>query len=228
MRSASVPVGLIAAAVAFRTIAPCAGTAVHEWIMSLIQSAMNTPAHLILGLGVLSRPGSPNVNLAAAAGSLLPDLSLYLLVSHALFVGNVPPSIVFGEMYYSDAWQRIFAIDNSVFVWLCAAAVGWWLRRDWLMVFGIAGILHVATDLPLHHDDGRQHLWPFSDWVFESPISYWDPSRYGSIVGPLEAMLCLAVAVWMFHRFRSLGSRAMILLLAASEVLPALGSILLF
>ena len=207
---------------------PGAAIAVHEPILPLIQFAMNTPAHLILGLGVLSRPDSPKVNLAAAAGSLLPDLSLYLLGSYALFVSNVPPGIVFGEMYYSDAWQRIFAIDNSVFVWLCAGAAGWWFRRDWLMVFGIAGILHVATDLPLHHDDGRQHFWPISDWIFESPISYWDPSRYGGIVGPLEVLLCMALAVWMFRRFRSLGSRAMILLLAASEVLPALGPVLFF
>ena len=214
--------------VAFRTVAPGKAIAVHEPILPLIRFTMNTPAHLILGLGVLSRPGSPKVNLAAAAGSLLPDLSLYLLGSYALFVRSVPPNIVFGEMYYSDAWQRIFAIDNSVFVWLCAATAGWWLRRDWLMVFGIAGILHVATDLPLHHDDGRQHLWPFSDWVFESPISYWDPSRYGGIVGSLEGILCLALAVWMFRRFRSLGSRAMIVVLAASELLPALGPILLF
>ena len=188
---------------------------------------MNTPAHLILGLGILSRPGSPKVNLAAAAGSLLPDLSLYLLVFHALFIGNVPSGIVFGEMYYSAAWQRVFAVDNSVFVWLCAAMAGWWFRRDWLMVFGIAGILHVVTDLPLHHDDGRQHLWPFSDWVFASPVSYWDPSRHGGIIGPLEGMLCLALAVWMFRRFRSPVSRAMIVLLAASEVPPVLGPALL-
>ena len=189
---------------------------------------MNTPAHLLLGMGAFARPNSPKINLAAFAGSLVPDLSLYLLVSYALFVSEIPPNVVFGELYYSTEWQRIFAFDNSVFVWLGIAVAGWWLRRDWLLVFGIAGILHVGTDLPLHHDDGRQHFWPLSDWVFESPVSYWDPAQYGNIIGPIEGVLCVAIAFWMFRRFRSFVSRALISLLVALEVLPILGAMLQF
>ena len=31
-------------------------------------------------------------------------------------------------------------------------------------------LLHVFGDLPLHHDDGHRHFFPFSDWRFESPV----------------------------------------------------------
>jgi len=35
--------------------------------------------------------------------------------------------------------------------------------------------LHALFDFPLHHDDGHRHFWPFSEFRFDSPVSYWDP-----------------------------------------------------
>ena len=187
---------------------------------------MNTPAHLIVGMAAFARPNAARLNVAAFAGSLAPDVSLYVLGTYALFIKQISPSIVFGQMYFSDEWQRVFAIDNSVFLWLALAFAGYWIRRDWLFVFGLAGLLHISTDFLLHHDDGRQHFWPLTDWVFSSPISYWDPSRYGWIVGPAEGLLCLVLAVWMCFKFRTLLARAMIAALAATEIVPVLGPLL--
>ncbi len=187
---------------------------------------MNTPAHLVLGMAALARPNSPRVNTAAFAGSLLPDLSLYLMGFWALFIQNIPPGIVFGQLYYSEAWQTVFAIDNSFFVWTAFVLAGYWFRKDWLFVFGLAGLLHILFDFPLHHDDGRPHFFPVSDWVFSSPISYWDPRHYGNIVGAIEAVLSLFLAVWMCLKFRSLLARSMIVVLLAAELVPTLGSIL--
>jgi len=183
---------------------------------------MNTPAHLILGSAILARRGEWKVNLAAVAGSLAPDVSLYLLAAHALFIQQLPSSVVFGQMYFSEAWQGIFAVDNSVFVWLLLLAIAVVTRLWALRVFAIGGLLHLATDFPLHHDDGRPHFWPLSDWVFASPVSYWDPAHYGRIVGSLEILLCLALCGALFHRFRGWPARGGILLLVLATTVPGL------
>ena len=195
-------------------------------IGSLGHRDLNTPAHLILGTAVFARPNAAAITAAALAGSLLPDVSLYAMGSYALFVQDIPPSIVFGQLYFSGPWQQVFAIDNSFFVWLLVVLAGYWLRRDWLIVLGAAAILHLLTDFPLHHDDGRQHFWPFTDWVFSSPVSYWDPAHYGQIVSALEVSLCIALCVLLFRRFKSIAARGLVCAAALLETLPAAGAMM--
>jgi len=177
---------------------------------------MNTPAHLIFGAGAFARPGAPGVTAAALAGALIPDLSLYVLGGWALYVQQIPPSVVFNELYFSDAWQRIFAIDNSLPLFGLLLALGLWLRKPVLVAFAGAAVLHLLLDLPLHHDDGRPHFWPFSDWVFESPVSYWDSARHARVIAPIEGAACLLLVVGLWRRFRGwparLGFGALLLL----------------
>lgn len=159
---------------------------------------MNTPAHLLLGAAAFGR-GERKLIWAALAGSLLPDLSLYLLVGVSLYVLDLPAQTVFRELYYSDLWQTIFAIDNSVFLWSGVLALAVWRRVPWAIALAGAALLHIAFDLPLHHDDGRAHFWPFSDWIFESPFSYWDHRHGADMVAPVAAVLSVicAVLLWM-------------------------------
>lgn len=183
---------------------------------------VNTPAHLILGSALLARRGEWKVNTAAVVGSLAPDVSLYLLAAHALFIQHQPSSIVFDQMYFSEAWQKIFAVDNSFFVWLVLLAIAGLARLRWLGIFAIAGLLHLATDFPLHHDDGRPHFWPLSDWIFASPVSYWDPAHYRTIVGMLESGLCLVLCIPLFRRFHGWPARSAIVLAALAVTAPNL------
>ena len=181
---------------------------------------MNTPAHLIFGLAAFGKPGMPLVILAALIGALLPDLSLYLLAGFELFIRGTDPNIVFGEMYFSDTWQTVFAIDNSFIVWGVVLGIGLMLRSAPLVALAGAALLHIAFDFPLHNDDGRAHFWPFSDWVFASPVSYWDRDHYAGIVAPIEMVVSLALCIWCFTRFTSWQMRALIVGLAAMELLP--------
>ena len=88
---------------------------------------------------------------------------------------------------------------------------------------GDAGpLLHLGLDLPLHHNDGRAHFQPFTDWVFESPLSYWDPAHYGWLVGPVEAAVCAALAWALWRRFRSRVAHALIAVALVAELVPAL------
>ncbi|WP_367278205.1 hypothetical protein [uncultured Roseobacter sp.] len=123
---------------------------------------MNTPAHLLIGAAVMGRKGNLTVVGAAMIGALLPDLSLYLLAGSALYVFGIPPQIVFDELYFSEAWQTIFAIDNSFVVWGGLFALGLWRGVPWAVALTGAALLHLCLDFPLHHDDGRAHFWPLS------------------------------------------------------------------
>lgn len=178
---------------------------------------MNTPAHLIIGLAAFGKPGRPRVTAAALAGALLPDLSLYAMTAGALALGHSPRRI-FDEFYFSDAWQSVFRIDNSVPLWLVVLGLGLWLRRGWVVALAGAALLHIASDLPLHHDDGRAHFWPFTDWVFASPFSYWDARRGAGWIAPLEVLLVLGLAIWCWRRFAGWPVRAVIAVAVLGEL----------
>lgn len=160
---------------------------------------MNTPAHLLIGAAVMGRSGDRPLIWAAMAGALLPDLSLYLMAGVSLFLLSIPPEVVFRELYYSDAWQTVFAIDNSFLIWGALCAVALWRKSPWAIALTGAALLHLMLDFPLHHDDGRPHFWPLSGWIFESPISYWDTRHGATWIAPIEAAAAsfCALLLWM-------------------------------
>lgn len=189
---------------------------------------MNTPAHLLLGAAIFSKPDQPKTNLAALIGALLPDLSLYLLVAWNIYVLGISPEEVFGSYYFSDSWQRIFAIDNSFILWGGLFAIALWIKRDWLIALSGSGLIHVATDFLLHNDDARRHFWPLSDWVFYSPVSYWDRDHFGNYVGPLEALLCLGLIVILWRRFHSFWVRGILVVAGVLQIVPHVAFFLMF
>ena len=182
--------------------------------------ALNTPAHLVFGMAAFGRPGEPRITAAALAGSLLPDLSLYLMAGWELALMRTPPEVVFREMYYSPVWQAVFAVDNSIPLWGAVLAAGLWARRAWVVTLAGAALLHLAFDLALHADDARRHLWPLTDWVFASPLSYWDRRYHGDLVGPLEIAATLALGFWLWRRHRGVVARAVVAALMIAEAAP--------
>lgn len=181
---------------------------------------MNTPAHLIFAVAAFAQPNQRRHTTAAVVGALAPDLSLYLMAGVSLFVLGISPDHVFGTLYFSDAWQQVFKVDNSFLVWGAGFALGWWRGSRTAMIFAASGLMHLAFDFPLHHDDGRAHFWPLSDWVFQSPISYWDTSHHAGIIGPIEMGLSLLFCGILMRRFTSLRSRFLIAALAIVQLAP--------
>ncbi|MEC9431852.1 MAG: cobalamin biosynthesis protein CobQ [Pseudomonadota bacterium] len=183
---------------------------------------MNTPAHLIFAAAAFARPGARGRNLAALAGGFAPDLSLFLLIGWAKLVAGRSPHEIFREDYVSPLWQGIFRVDNSIPLWGALLAAGMVLRRELLAVFAGAALLHLAFDLPLHHSDARPHFWPLSEWVFRSPLSYWNPARHGHLVGAAEVAACVALCALLWRRFRSRPARALIAAGLLAELAPGL------
>jgi membrane-bound metal-dependent hydrolase YbcI (DUF457 family) len=183
---------------------------------------MNTPAHLIFGAVVFGRPGVRHATKAAVLGSLLPDLSLYLLAGVSIHVLGIPPARVFAELYFSPAWQAVFAIDNSFPLWGLLMAVALWQKWAVVRAFAGGGLLHLGFDFLLHNEDARRQFWPLSDWVFRSPFSYYDPARHGEVIGALEILLCLMFSVILWRRYPAVAARVLIALAILLELLPGL------
>lgn len=189
---------------------------------------MNTPAHLILGLAACSRRSKPGSGRWAALGSLIPDLSLYLMAGIALLVMQIPAEQVFGELYYSAWWQAVFSVDNSAVLWGLVLLVALKLKSVPLIAVSSAALLHIALDFPLHHDDGRAHFWPVSEWVFQSPFSYWDSNHHASIIAPLGIIVVLISAVVLWRRWSDWRRRAVVVLACIAELWVARQWLLFF
>lgn len=189
---------------------------------------MNTPAHLIFGLAAFGKAGRPAVTGAALAGAIIPDLSLYLMAGTHLFVFGTDPQVVFGQLYYSEAWQSIFRIDNSFILWGIAFVIGLMIRSQVIIALCGAALLHLSLDFGLHHDDGRAHFWPLSTWIFVSPVSYWDPAHYGNIVGPIEIAASLVCCVLLWRRYIGKWMRGLIVSLALMEAAPGIMFAIMF
>jgi hypothetical protein len=177
---------------------------------------MNTPAHILIGWAAFARKGDNRVVAAAIIGGLAPDLSLYLMAGVSLFLLNIPPSVVFGELYFSPTWQTIFSIDNSFIVW--GALLAWAMHKRHAAGIALcaAAILHLVLDFPLHHDDGRAHFWPLTSWVYESPLSYWDRNHHANLLAPVAAVLAVISGIAILRegwkRWRSLAVIALVVM----------------
>ena len=180
---------------------------------------MNTPAHLIMGAAAFGRPGHRRITVAALFGSLAPDISLYAMVSWLIYVLGVEPRVVFGQYYFSSAWQRVFAVDNSMVLWGLALGLAAWSRNPALIAFAGAALLHLVFDFPVHNNDARMHFWPVTDWVFVSPISYWDSRFHAAIIGPLELGIAMLLSAFMLARYKTFRARGLIFVLAGFEIM---------
>lgn len=183
---------------------------------------MNTPTHLILGAAAFAKPGAPWITVAALAGAMVPDLSLYLMAGWHLMILGTSPQVVFGQLYYSEGWQSIFAIDNSFVLWGIALLAAFIAKKPVWIAFTGAAFLHLLFDFPLHNHDARQHFWPLTDWVFVSPVSYWDPAHHGTLVARLEIAFALILLVVLWRRFRGVWHRIAIGAAGIAQLAPAL------
>ena len=182
---------------------------------------MNTPAHLIFAATAFGKPARPAVTAAALFGALLPDLSLYLMAGFSLYVLGYSGGYVFDVLYYSDAWQRVFSVDNSFVLWGAGLAAALYYRSAWAIALTGGALLHLALDFPFHTHDARAHFWPLTDWKFHSPLSYWDPNAGGRVISIIENIAVLLCTLLLLYRFKTWRPRALFTALLAMQILPA-------
>jgi len=192
---------------------------------------MMTQTHSLIAVALLASPErSSSQNLAILIGSIIPDAAIFGLFFWSK-LNSIPESEVWQKIYFSEPMLTLTAIGNSLplyVVLLCVVAVLWsrsesiasvqervisikrlknktglkCLLNSSLALFSIAAITHLMGDFPVHVDDAHAHLWPISDWRFQSPISYWDADHHGRVFSLFEAALGCVLAVIVFRRFK--------------------------
>lgn len=177
---------------------------------------------MLIGAALFGRSDRQRATLAAFAGGMAPDLPMFLMVLGAAWFAGLPEHEVFGTLYFSDSWQRVFAVDHSFFVWMTLIVVALVVRFPAILAFAGAALAHVAVDFVTHGDDARRQLWPLSDQVFRSPISYWDPAQYGEIVAPIEAGIAIALTALLLWRLERWWARGLTLLVSAVLLVPVI------
>ncbi|MGF1570750.1 MAG: hypothetical protein ACFCVD_22195 [Nodosilinea sp.] len=171
---------------------------------------MNTPSHLVLNLAILRRPGPLSFTWPILLGALAPDVALFVFYGWARWGQHLPAATIWGEAYYSQPWQDIFALGNSIPLALVSIALGVYVHQPALALFAASMGLHHLEDLPLHNDDAHRHFWPFSDRRIISPVSYWDVNHHGLVGASLELGLVLIASVYLWRRLDSRVSRAIL------------------
>ena len=142
---------------------------------------MNTPAHAIINLLVLTRDNDHRRATAIMAGAIIPDLVIIVFYAWHLILGTAE-SQIWSIEYYHPLWQGWIDSFNSVPIIILAMLICWYQRQYLVLALFASMLLHALGDLPFHHDDAHRHFFPLLEWRFSSPISYWDPAHGGALL----------------------------------------------
>ncbi|MGB3637999.1 MAG: hypothetical protein WBA39_10560 [Rivularia sp. (in: cyanobacteria)] len=172
---------------------------------------MNTPSHAILNLVAFSEKLRNKASLAIFIGAVIPDVPIFIFYFLMKFVYRYPSSKIWGEIYFQPFWQNIVSIFHSIPLALIGVLICHFAKWKVVEIGFISMVMHSLLDLPVHNDDAHRHFYPFSDYRFISPFSYWDANHYGAIVAFIEMSLVLASTVYLFSGFRSYWVRGLMI-----------------
>ena len=154
---------------------------------------MNTPGHYILNLALLGKTLAPKSNVAIAFGAILPDMPIFIFYFVAKYIYKMPEGKIWSEGYYEPFWQNTIALFHSIPLAIIGTAVFYYFNWKPGMFLCVSMVCHSLLDLPVHHDDAHRHFYPFSNYRFISPFSYWDTRHYGKYVALVEMALVIGV-----------------------------------
>lgn len=170
---------------------------------------------MLIGAAVFARPLVFATLVAALAGGFAPDMPMFAMFVWSTRISSESGHELFSTLFFSEAWQAVFAVDHSFLVWGTLLGLGIWRRTVLLRAFAGAGLLHALADFLTHHDDARRQFWPVSTWVFRSPVSYWDARYFGDVFGMFEVGLVAALTILLCWRLSCWRDRLLVLAIAA-------------
>lgn len=163
---------------------------------------MNSPAHALINLWILKRDGSQRRSFSIVLGALVPDSVMFVFYFWHRLIGT-SESQIWSVEYYDPFWQAIIDLFNSIPLIAAGLLICWKAQRPLLIAFFASMLLHTFGDLPLHHDDAHRHFFPFTDWRFISPLSYWNPDHHGQLMSILEGLSVLVGSVYLYLKHPS-------------------------
>lgn len=182
---------------------------------------MNTPSHVLISCAAVgSRPAGrlwPSL-----VGGALPDAPIYLFFVYEKLLLRVPEHLIWSRDYFVSPIRPVLDALHSLPLILLALGVALALRNDILKWLSWSLLLHACADFPLHHDDAHRQFFPFSDFRFASPVSYWDPRHHGAWGASFELVVTAVCVAVLFRRHAGAKSRAVWAALWAFNLVPFL------
>jgi hypothetical protein len=164
---------------------------------------MNTPSHAIINLVIFNQQLRNQANLAILIGAVLPDLPIFVFYFLMKFVYKLPSQQIWSQAYYQPLWQFLVSTFHSIPLALLGVLISHIAKWPVMKICFISMILHSLLDLPVHNNDAHRHFFPFSNYRFISPLSYWDVKHYGHIVAFGEILLVLGSTVYLFLKTKT-------------------------
>lgn len=178
---------------------------------------MQSPTHTLMALAALSKKDGGQRNWAVFWGSVIPDAFIYIGWLWLTFIKGEPQSRIWNEIYFDAPMQFAASLFNSIPLFIALAILGWFKRaKTWgklIFFFALAGLIHIAFDLPVHNDDAYAYFRPFTDWRFISPLSYWDGDHHAGIISLIESAIALISIFILWRRFPQTWGRVVLLVL---------------
>ncbi|MBD2295769.1 hypothetical protein H6G06_20395 [Anabaena sphaerica FACHB-251] len=164
---------------------------------------MNTPSHAILNLVIFNQQIRTQASQAILVGAVLPDIPIFVFYLLMKFVYRLPESKIWSEVYYQPFWQFIVSTFHSIPLALLGVLIAHIAHWQVIEVVFISMVLHSLLDLPVHNNDAHRHFFPFSNYRFISPVSYWDVHHYGRIAALVEILLVLGATIYLFSSIQA-------------------------
>ncbi len=169
---------------------------------------MITPSHLIYSWALAKKTEGNEQNidkkqtkkrtLAFVLGALFPDTPTYLFFIVLGLLLGYSGEVMWDDMYFNSSWSIPITLTHSFWLWPLLILVGTYLKLNFLKWFSISALMHAVIDFLVHTDDAYRHFWPFSDWKFYSPFSYYRSSEYGNWVMAFDSVLVLGLLTYLY------------------------------
>lgn len=178
---------------------------------------MNTQSHAIINLYLLRKVAKKmevdekGIDTIVVLGAILPDVPIFFFFGWYSFVDPKKQQEIWRTLYFDPGWQAFFNLFNSIPIFLALLFVAWKFKLTRLLFFSISCLLHVLEDFFIHMEDAHAHFYPFSNYKFMSPVSYWDTGGFGYYVSMIETTIVLVVSLLLFRHIVSWWGKGLIL-----------------
>jgi hypothetical protein len=166
---------------------------------------MITPSHLIYSWALAKKtenaPLSQKRTVAFVLGALFPDTPTYLFFVVCGLILGYSGEAMWDDMYFNSGWSIPITLTHSFIIWPLMIAVSSYFSLKFLKWFSVSALFHNIVDFFVHTDDAYRHFYPFSDWKFHSPISYWNSAEYGAYVSAFDSLLVLGLLTYLYTKY---------------------------
>ena len=165
---------------------------------------MMTPTHLFLNWALLEqKTGTSRERLALICGAIFPDIGVWIFGLWFIFTQSDLAHEHWDALYMAPQNYHLFSLLHSFLLWPALLVLGFILKQRTMLFFSVSGLFHSVCDFFLHVDDAYAHLYPLSDFVFRSPVSYWNPAYYGNIFSPIDSAIGFLASLYLSSQVHS-------------------------